>query len=309
MKIFFTGASSFTGFWFAKTLAEAGHEVTGTFTRAGLGEYKDLYHTRTELLLPLIKPVWNCRMGSEEMLEALGAQDYDLLCLHGAVVGNHKAPDFPVMDAVQQNTLNLDEVLKVAKRAGVKSVIHTSSYFEADTGKGTKPLEAFSPYALSKTLTWHIVRFACYQAKMPLGKFVVANPFGPYEKGGFTTYLAKSWLAGEVPVVKSPDYVRDNVPVELMALCYLEFSKRIQANPHANEKMDPGYFDEPQGQFAKRFSMQMHGRLESECSVRFASQEDFSEPKIRTNSIKATSIVSDWSEDLFWDGLAAYYRC
>ena len=27
MKILFTGASSFTGYWFVKTLAEAGHEV------------------------------------------------------------------------------------------------------------------------------------------------------------------------------------------------------------------------------------------------------------------------------------------
>ncbi len=31
MKILFTGASSFTGFWFAKELAAAGHEVFAVF--------------------------------------------------------------------------------------------------------------------------------------------------------------------------------------------------------------------------------------------------------------------------------------
>ena len=31
MKILFTGASSFTGFWFARALAAAGHEVVATF--------------------------------------------------------------------------------------------------------------------------------------------------------------------------------------------------------------------------------------------------------------------------------------
>ena len=33
MKILFTGASSFTGYWFAKQLASAGHEVFALFRR------------------------------------------------------------------------------------------------------------------------------------------------------------------------------------------------------------------------------------------------------------------------------------
>ena len=33
MKILFTGASSFTGYWFIRELAAAGHEVTAIFRK------------------------------------------------------------------------------------------------------------------------------------------------------------------------------------------------------------------------------------------------------------------------------------
>ena len=39
MRILFSGASTFTGYWFAKTLVEAGHEVLATLTQdAGSNE-------------------------------------------------------------------------------------------------------------------------------------------------------------------------------------------------------------------------------------------------------------------------------
>lgn len=33
MKVLFTGASSFTGFWFVRELAAAGHDVTALFRK------------------------------------------------------------------------------------------------------------------------------------------------------------------------------------------------------------------------------------------------------------------------------------
>ena len=41
MKIFFTGGSSFTGFWFIKELTSAGHEVVAVFQRE-----QDGYHDK-----------------------------------------------------------------------------------------------------------------------------------------------------------------------------------------------------------------------------------------------------------------------
>ena len=41
MKLLLTGCSSFTGYWFAKCLAEAGHEVVATLTRDSAEAYGD----------------------------------------------------------------------------------------------------------------------------------------------------------------------------------------------------------------------------------------------------------------------------
>jgi len=60
-------------------------------------------------------------------------------------------------------------------------------------------------------------RYHCGEARIPLGKFVIPNPFGPFEEPRFTAYLMRSWKDGKPAGVKTPDYVRDNVPVDLLA--------------------------------------------------------------------------------------------
>ena len=51
MKILFTGASSFTGYWFVKALAEAGHEVTVIFTKDCPESYEGIRRARVKRLL------------------------------------------------------------------------------------------------------------------------------------------------------------------------------------------------------------------------------------------------------------------
>jgi hypothetical protein len=46
---------------------------------------------------------------------------------------------------------------------------------------------------------------------------VIANPFGPLEEPRFCAYLVKTWAAGQVPEVRTPLYVRDNIHVSLLA--------------------------------------------------------------------------------------------
>ena len=57
MHILFTGASSFTGYWFVKGLVDAGHQVTATF-RSSLNDYSGKRLERIKELLPICRPVF-----------------------------------------------------------------------------------------------------------------------------------------------------------------------------------------------------------------------------------------------------------
>ena len=63
MKILFTGASSFTGYWFVKALAAAGHEVVCPITKPW-ASYTDVRRQRLELLQPGCRLVPGASFGS-----------------------------------------------------------------------------------------------------------------------------------------------------------------------------------------------------------------------------------------------------
>jgi UDP-glucose 4-epimerase len=54
-------------------------------------------------------------------------------------------------------------------------------------------------------------------------KFVIPNPFGPFEEPRFTAHLIRSWMKGETAKVQTPRYVRENIPVTLLAKAYAAF--------------------------------------------------------------------------------------
>lgn len=307
LKVFFTGASSFSGYWFCHRLLESGHQVTATFTRGGPGEYEGTDRERVERLLPHITPVWGAPSGSDAMLEALAGGPFGLLCLHAATVGDYKSENFDVLEALRLNTCRIDEVLHTAKQGGVQALVTTGSYFEADTGAAPEPRQAFSPYALSKTMTWQAYRFMAGRANLPLGKFIISNPFGPLEKGGFTSYLARTWLRGEVAECRTPDYLRDNIPVDLMAIAYADFCERMFRDKSPVAICDPSGYVGSQGEFARLFAGKLQSRWGVPCEVRLAKQEDFNEPLERANTTNVLSAFSDWSELASWDQLADYY--
>ncbi len=218
MKILFTGASSFTGFWFVKNLAAAGHEIVCPVT-GGLEQYAGIRRERVEKLKPLCRFVAQSPFGSENFLKLAGAEKFDLLCHHAALVTNYKSADFDVLSALQNNTLNLRAVLKVLQCP----VVLTGTFFENDEGVGDEPRRAFLPYGLSKGLTFQFFRYYCHEAGVPLGKFVIPHPFGPFEEPRFTAFLMKNWEAGKAVEVKTPDYLRDNIHADLVAAVYARF--------------------------------------------------------------------------------------
>src|SRR5579875_2537820 len=118
MKILFTGASSFTGFWFVSELTRQGHEVVAV-CRKRADEYPDdVRRVRARQLTQVCRRVQICSFGDEKFLELVGEGEWDLLCHHAADVTNYKSPDFNVAAALENNTRNLAAVLEKLKAGG-----------------------------------------------------------------------------------------------------------------------------------------------------------------------------------------------
>lgn len=303
MRILLTGVSSFTGAWFARTLTERGHEVHGTLQRAK-ADYGPAQQARFAFVKDAgVRLLASHPFGHDAFLRTL-EDGFDILCLHGAYVHDYKSLDFDVIGAVQANTLNLRRVVDVAKQSGVHRLIATGSVFEEGEGAGEQPLRAASPYGLSKGITWTLFRAYCERAGLPSAKFVIANPFGPYEEPRFCAYLMRSWTGGQVARVNTPSYVRDNIPIRLLASAYADVvSRAAEAEPVLFAR--PSCYVESQGSFAQRFAREIGSRLGIATPLSCAMQTEFDEPRMRVNTDRA---IADWNEEHCWDELAAYYR-
>jgi nucleoside-diphosphate-sugar epimerase len=304
MNVLLTGASSFTGLWFAESLAAVGLRVVAPLHHA-VNDYQGRRRIRVDRLAKVAEIIECCPFGSEAFLSLMRAREIDALCHHAAQVTDYKSLDFNVTEALLNNTRNLQQILASAK--GLRAIVLTGSVFEADEGLGAEPREAFSPYGLSKTLTGAVFRYWCGHYKIPLTRFVIANPFGPYEEPRFGHYLMTCWARGEKAIVKTPDYIRDNVPVSLLAKSYADCVRRIlQGEVIAH--LAPSFYAEAQAAFAQRSAREMVPRLNLDCGLEFLPQVDFAEPLARVNTDKLDGELLGWDEKAAWDSLAAYYR-
>ncbi len=308
MKILFTGASSFTGHCFACQLAQAGHEVTVTFTCGSPEEYSDaVRRQRVSRVVDCCTPVFGCRFGDDRFLEIIKCGQFDVLCHHAATVKEYRSPDFDVCAALAANTFRVNQVLQSLGELGCRRVVITGSVFEGGEGAGSDGLPHFSSYGLSKSLTAALFRYYCQALDLRLGKFVIPNPFGPFEDARFTAYLCQKWFASETASVRTPRYVRDNIHVSLLALAYRAFVENLARQP-GYEQINPSGYVETQGAFAQRVAAAMQQRLGLSCELELAQQCDFDEPRIRINTDVLDEQQLKWSEPSAWDEFAAYYE-
>ena len=182
----------------------------------------------------------------------------------------------------------------------------TGSVFEQDEGVGTAPLRAVSPYGLSKGLTWQLFRHWALDTELPLHKFVIPNPFGPFEEPRFCAYLMQRWSVGETATINTPAYVRDNIHVSLLARAYAAFVEQSLAG-QGWKRCSPSGYVESQGAFATRFAHEIGSRLQIEARVHFGQQVEFTEPFTRINTDRLDATALAWHEKRAWDELADYY--
>ena len=301
MKILLTGASSFTGLWFTRALAEAGHEVTAPMRAAA---YDDpLRQARIERVAKAARLVPAAPFGSGAFLELIGREGpFDVLCHHGAEAANHKSPQFDVLGAVEANTFNMEATLKALAERGCKRLVLTGSAFEEGEGQGTQPLRAFSPYGLSKTLTARAFAPAARDAGLDYVKFIVPNPFGPFEGQTFQRFAMTSWSQGRPIHVSHPFYGRDNVPVDLLAAVY---ARAVDGGLGAH--VSPSFYAGATGDFFQRMAAEARRRTDWACELTLATEQDFPEPEVRLNLQPVDGAAYRWSEAGFWDGYVGYY--
>jgi nucleoside-diphosphate-sugar epimerase len=245
--------------------------------------------------------------GDPAFLALVKEEPCALLAHHGAQVGDYKSANFDLLGALAANTRNGREVLQAFAAAGGRGMVLSGSYFEPDEGHGGASARAFSPYGLSKGLTYQVFRYYAETTGLAFGKFVLPNPFGPYEEPRFTAYLIKTWREGKVAEVKTPDYVRDNIHVDLLAEVYRVFAERVAAQGPVLSRINPSGYAETQGAFAQRYAREMRPRLGWDCALTLGSQPDFAEPLERVNTEPATQWCPDWDEAQAWDGVADFY--
>jgi len=302
MTVLLTGVSSFTGYWFARELSANGERVIGTLTRPR-SAYGGLQAQRLDALGDRIEWMEGVRFGDPRFCRLIESEGVDVVGAHGAQVEGYRDPKFPYLQATASNTHHVEEVCEaLARRRG--RLIVTGSVFEAHEGIGSDSGRTFSAYGLSKTLTWEVFRFFCVETGVPVVKFVIPNPFGPFEEERFTAYLMRRWSVGEIAEVRTPLYVRDNIPVQWLARAY---ARTVAGEPRELvEVVSPSGYVESQGAFSHRVAQEVRARTGWQCELVIAATQSIEEPMVRIN---AEPLVGDevGSEAGAWDAFVDWY--
>lgn len=305
MKILFTGGSSFTGYWFVKELLDQGDEVVVIFSK-GLETYTGIRRQRVEELKCKCETVFECSLASSRFFQLIESSRWDLWCHHAAYVHNYRSFDFDPFIAVANNTLELPRILDLFKQKGCQKIVLTGTFYEFGEGGEEGGKQALYPYGLSKSLTTQVFRFYTGLHHFSLGRFVIPNPFGPFEEERLSCYLIKNWMQGQIPLIKTPAYIRDNIHVSLLAKAYAKFTLNLPSKEGYATFRPSGYV-ETQESFAKRFAREIEKRIKSPCPLEFTLHHPFLEPKVRVNSDKLDPLELNWNEEEAWDRLAHYY--
>ncbi len=294
-----TGASSFTGTAFANGLIEAGHEVHVAL-RAADGAYEGAKRERVNALSAGITHHSRISHATQSLSRLITELRPDTLFVHAHPMDGFKNADYPMLSAVKEMSDRIPEQLDALADAGGAHIVYSGSYYEPSAGVGTFAHPAVSHYGLSKSVVYELFRMNAEQRRLGMRKFVIPNPFGPGEDGRFGNYLARVWADGDTPVVQTPDYVRDNIPVQELAARYVNYVSQLNAAPL---ELRPSGYIETQGQFARRVAREIGARLGRQLDVDLREDSPHPEPLVLAND-GSRSVDFAEHESAYWDAYA-----
>lgn len=306
MKLVFTGSGSFTGYWILKELVFNGFDVIPLFEE-NESKTVGIRKIRVLELSKLTRCYFNINYGSKIFFDFLSSLNkIDIFSHHFFYTKDYKSKEYDVLESLDISVGNINLLFKKLKKLGCKFFVLTGSSFEGNEGKGDKELKPFSPYGLAKSLSSDIFKYYCSNYGIKFCKFVIPNPFGPYEEYKFTSYLADNWLNNQVAIIKTPDYVRDNIPVDLLAKSYSYFLKKIKDNNFY--KLNPSGYVETNLNFVKRFKKEFKKRLNLKCDYKVEKDLNLTEPLKRYNNDNMFKIIKGYDENVFWEDLINFYK-
>lgn len=303
-SILLTGASSFSGMWIAEALSAAGYRVVAPLRRREQ-DYTGLRLARVQRLRLSAELAFEADFTTPEFDEIVRSRGpFDLLAHHAADIPSYREAGYDVGQGVTRNITRARELFRTLKAQGARAVIATGTTFEMDRRAPFPDDLSVSPYGLSKTLTNQTFRHFAHWEDLAFARFVVAAPFGPWEEGRLVWSLFQAWMSGRAAIVRTPAYVRDNIPVELLAQAYAGLVGEMLSG--ANDLIArPSGLVGTQEAFARRVASEAQARLGRPCLVTAQAQTEFPEPLARVNDQPA--IPADWDEAGFWDRYVQYY--
>ena len=294
MRILITGPSSFSGSFFIEALSKAGHEVVTTLTKT-----QSCYHgirlQRLQKSMQYATVHEQICFGDEQFIELVHRESFDVFCHHGAWTESYNSMNYDFEKAFANNTRSMNRVCQILAANGCQKIIVSGSIF-------AECEEPFSPYGLGKKLTAETTKFCGTHFGMHVSRFVIPNPFGPLDNPKLISNLLTAWQKKQTPTVYISPYIRDNIPIDLLALGFTDWVERCPQTVGDSVFRPSGYVS-TMGDFILRVQQESRVRTLWACNVDWLAQTDFLQPMKLVNDVPLMKLFPSWNEQGFWDAL------
>lgn len=295
MRVLMTGPSSFTGMYVVEALVAAGHQVVVTSTQS-LSSYTGVSRKRIERVAGLVERLHQgvC-FGDDRFIDLIAQESFDVYCHHGAWTENYRSMDYDIQRAFANNTRSVKRVCDLLAKNGCGKLLVSGSIF-------AEVAHPFSPYGLAKKMTQQTLDFYGVASGLQVSNVVIPNPFGALDNLKLPRYLLTEWAKAGVPTIQTPDYIRDNIPVDLLALGIADWVKRCPSTVGRSVYRPSGYVS-TMAEFVRRLQRECRERTGWACDVSFSKQTDFAQPMRLVNDVPLMPLFPSWDEQAFWDRL------
>jgi len=304
MKVLFTGVSSFTGFWIANYFGINGYDVDAILTKKTITQYDSIRTNRLLKLNSNIKLIYDCKFGDNNFLSLLKNNKYDIIIHHASYVNSYNSNNFDWKFAIDENTHNIENVIQEISLNPNVIFAFSSTVFE----KGGVTMEQpINKYALSKKISKDIIEYFCYKNNIKFTNIYIPNPFGPFEDLKLNYHVLNSWQHEKEVIINTPTYIRDFLPVDLLAISYFDHIFSLQNINTINNSFSPSGYRMNIHNYILFLSNKLFDLTGNRKFFKSNNQENYNEPLELINDYNVLS-NKKWNEDYFWVQYFNYYN-